>query len=167
MMFLATPATGHVMPKGYLNDHDGSNLAGSATAEMEVSPYQALPEDVARQLTQLFKLLADETRLKILSYLLQAGELNVRSLCELLDQSQPAVSHHLALLKACGLIECRRGGKNNFYRVIPEQFGRFAEVLFRQVPGLEEDKIEMGDTSIHLESESPENESYRPLGQPR
>ncbi len=154
MMFLATPANGHAMSKGYVVDHD--HVPQAVLSAPETSPYQPLAEDAARQLVQVFKLLADETRLKILSYLLQAGELNVRSLCQLLDQSQPAVSHHLALLKACGLIESRRDGKNNFYRVIPEQFGRFAEVLFRQVPGLEEDKIELGEASIRLETEPQE-----------
>lgn len=154
MMFLATPANGHTLSNGYYRDNDSSgHVSEPALAGKEVFPYESLNEDVARQLVQIFKLLADETRLKILSYLMQAGELNVRSLCDLLDQSQPAVSHHLALLKTCGLIESRRDGKNNFYRVMPEQFGRFAEVLFRQVPGLEEDKIDFGEASIRLEVE--------------
>lgn len=154
MMFLATPANGHAMSKGYYSDNDSpAQVSQPEGSGKEVSPYEPLNEDVARQLVQLFKLLADETRLKILSYLLQAGELNVRSLCDLLDQSQPAVSHHLALLKTCGLIESRRDGKNNFYRVIPEQFGRFAEVLFRKVPGLEDDKIDFGEAMVRLETE--------------
>ncbi|MFN3151850.1 ArsR/SmtB family transcription factor [Bremerella sp.] len=154
MMFLATPANGHTMSKGYYSDNDSpAQVSQPEGSGKEVSPYEPLNEDVARQLVQLFKLLADETRLKILSYLLQAGELNVRSLCDLLDQSQPAVSHHLALLKTCGLIESRRDGKNNFYRVIPEQFGRFAEVLFRKVPGLEDDKIDFGEAMVRLETE--------------
>lgn len=154
MMFLATPAKGQPLSNGYYSGNDSHrNGAEPADAGKVVSPYEALNEDVARQLVQIFKLLADETRLKILSYLMQAGELNVRSLCDLLDQSQPAVSHHLALLKTCGLIESRRDGKNNFYRVIPEEFGRFAEVLFRRVPGLEDDKIDFGEAHVRLETE--------------
>ncbi|GAA4440476.1 metalloregulator ArsR/SmtB family transcription factor [Bremerella cremea] len=158
MMFLATPANGQSLSKGYYADGDSpAHVSEPVDSGKEPSPYEPLNEDVARQLVQLFKLLADETRLKILSYLLQAGELNVRSLCDLLDQSQPAVSHHLALLKTCGLIESRRDGKNNFYRVIPEQFGRFAEVLFRRVPGLEDDKIDFGEAMmVRLETETPE-----------
>ena len=74
-----------------------------------------LGEDTARDLVQLFKLLADETRLRIMYYLMQQDELNVRTLCRLLRQSQPAVSHHLALLRHGGIIEPRRQGKNNFY----------------------------------------------------
>ncbi|MDA7951551.1 MAG: metalloregulator ArsR/SmtB family transcription factor [Pirellulaceae bacterium] len=65
----------------------------------------------------LFKLFSDETRLKIISLLAQTPEMNVRSMCELLKQSQPAVSHHLALLRNAGTIELRREGKHNFYRL--------------------------------------------------
>jgi len=78
------------------------------------------------ELVQLFKLLSDETRLRILHYLSHAGELHVRALCERLHQSQPAVSHHLALLRVAGLIQLRRAGKHNFYHLEP---GRFHEML--------------------------------------
>ena len=55
----------------------------------------------------LFKLLSDETRLQILHFLTQRKELNVGTFCELLQQSQPAVSHHLALLKTAFVITLR------------------------------------------------------------
>lgn len=68
-------------------------------------------------LTQVFKLLADESRLKILLALAQDGELHVSALCELLGQQQPAVSHHLTLLRMTGMVGFRRAGKHNFYRL--------------------------------------------------
>jgi len=68
-------------------------------------------------LAQVFKLLADESRLKILLALAQDGELHVSALCELLGQQQPAVSHHLTLLRMTGLVGYRRAGKHNFYRL--------------------------------------------------
>src|SRR2546423_9573715 len=68
-------------------------------------------------LAQIFKQLADESRLKILLALSQDVELNVTALCELLGQSQPAVSHHLTLLRMTGLVGFRRDGKHNFYRI--------------------------------------------------
>jgi ArsR family transcriptional regulator len=61
---------------------------------------------------------------------MQAHELNVRTLCRLLDQSQPAVSHHLAMLKDAGLIECRRDGKHNFYRIVPQQCAQHLDRVF-------------------------------------
>lgn len=83
-----------------------------------------------KNLVQVFKLLSDETRLRVLFYLSQQEELHVRALCELLEQSQPAVSHHLALLRVAGLIEPRREGKHNFYRLLPGRFDKVFEMLF-------------------------------------
>ncbi|MDB5295065.1 MAG: putative transcriptional regulator [Phycisphaerales bacterium] len=65
-------------------------------------------------LAELFKLLSDGTRLRILS-LLSKGERNVGSLCEELDLPQPTVSHHLGLLRMKSIIINRRSGKQVFY----------------------------------------------------
>jgi ArsR family transcriptional regulator, arsenate/arsenite/antimonite-responsive transcriptional repressor len=89
-----------------------------------------LPEETCADLVQLFKLLADDTRLRIMYFLMQQEELNVRTLCDLLRQSQPAVSHHLALLRVAGIIECRRDGKHNFYHLVPRRFQHFLDTLF-------------------------------------
>ena len=91
--------------------------------------------DLASDLIEVFKLLADETRLRILLLLLEEGELNVRTLCDKLDQSQPGVSHHLSLLRLAGFIERRREGKSNYYHVVQEKFEVVLCLLFRTVPG--------------------------------
>ncbi len=103
-----------------------SSLAQGQTSRTPAN----LGEDTARDLVQLFKLLADETRLRVLYYLMQQDELNVRTLCKLLRQSQPAVSHHLALLRVAGIIECRRDGKHNFYHLVPKRCQAYLETLF-------------------------------------
>ena len=54
-----------------------------------------ISERTLNGLAQVFKLLADESRLKILLALARDGELHVTALCDLLAQTQPAVSHHL------------------------------------------------------------------------
>jgi ArsR family transcriptional regulator len=94
-----------------------------------------LPTNVTKNLVEVFKLLADETRLQILFLLQQEPELHVRALCHLLKQSQPAVSHHLALLRLAGLIEMRRNGKHNFYRLVPQRFEEAAGMVFASTPG--------------------------------
>jgi DNA-binding transcriptional ArsR family regulator len=66
------------------------------------------------QLTSLFRLLSDKTRLNIL-LLLSEGERNVTSLCEELALPQPTVSHHLGLLRMSNVIGNRRHGKQVFY----------------------------------------------------
>jgi len=93
-----------------------------------------VPEVLVKDLAQLAKLLADETRLKILSYLTQRDELHVRALCDLLGESQPAVSHHLALLRVAGLIQRRREGKHNFYGLQTQRFSQILDLLFAGMP---------------------------------
>lgn len=68
-----------------------------------------------RRVAELLKQVSDPTRLQVLM-LLNEKERNVTELCtDLGTQSQPAVSHHLALLRHGRLIEPRRAGKHNFY----------------------------------------------------
>lgn len=93
-----------------------------------------LPVETGHTLAGLFKLLADETRLRIIYFLLQKDEINVRTFCGLLGQSQPAVSHHLAMLKEAGILDARRDGKHNFYRLVPKRAQEFANVLFGGPP---------------------------------
>ncbi|REK10897.1 MAG: ArsR family transcriptional regulator [Planctomycetota bacterium] len=97
-------------------------------------PQVFVSDDLVESLVKLFKLLSDETRLRILYFLTQRDELHVRALCELLGESQPAVSHHLALLRVAGLIERRREGKHNFYGLKTRQFSTLLDMLFDAMP---------------------------------
>lgn len=74
-------------------------------------------EETLHRMTDVFKLLADRNRLKIVLALAQDGELHVSALCELLGQSQPAVSHHLTLMRMVGLVGFTRHGKHNYYHL--------------------------------------------------
>jgi ArsR family transcriptional regulator len=95
-------------------------------------------------LASAFKLLSDETRLRILTYLMQHGELHVTDLCERLGQSQVAVSHHLALLRVSGLVQPRREGKRNFYSVNTHTFGELLARLL-SVSGETPSKVRFHD----------------------
>ncbi|MBX7168156.1 MAG: metalloregulator ArsR/SmtB family transcription factor [Pirellulales bacterium] len=99
--------------------------------EVDITP---VAEPAVKDLVTVFKLLSDETRLRIVILLSNVREMHVRALCELLRQSQPAVSHHLALLRVAGLIECRREGKHNFYRVVRQRIPSLLDAVFAQVP---------------------------------
>src|SRR5262245_13197686 len=68
----------------------------------------------AQRAAILLKQVSDPTRLQVI-LMLSEGEKHVGALCEELNQSQPAVSHHLALLRHGSIIAPRRQGKNNFY----------------------------------------------------
>jgi len=106
-----------------------ATTTGKKEAEAPSTTAQ-VSDGAIRELSNAFKLLSDETRLRILFYLVQNQELHVTDLCDRLGQSQPAVSHHLALLRVSGLIEPRREGKHNFYSVRTETFGDLLVSLF-------------------------------------
>lgn len=74
-----------------------------------------MPEDeVLYDLAELFKVFGDSTRIKILYVLLEA-EMCVCDLAQLLNMTQPAISHQLRVLKQSQLVKYRREGKTVFY----------------------------------------------------
>ena len=66
--------------------------------------------------SEIFNVLSDPKRLQIFWILCHTEEC-VINLAAMLNASSPAVSHHLRILKDCGLIESRRGGKEVYYNV--------------------------------------------------
>ena len=79
------------------------------------------------QMAELFKALDDPTRLKIINALLLA-EMCVCDISALLNMTQPAISHHLKVLRQTQLIKYRREGKIVYYSLDDDH----VELLFRQ-----------------------------------
>lgn len=67
-------------------------------------------------LTEVFKLLGDKTRYRIMKILTQEGELCVSDLASILGSSMSAVSQHLRVLEMSGLIEGERMGQMMCYK---------------------------------------------------
>lgn len=57
----------------------------------------------AEKMVLIHKALSDETRLRII-VLLKNGEINIKDLCDILDQSQPRISRHVKILAEAGLL---------------------------------------------------------------
>lgn len=92
-----------------------SSVKKSSAAKAAKPSASARPSSEIRRVADLLKQVSDPTRLQVLMLLCEK-ERNVSELCsDLGTQSQPAVSHHLALLRHGRLIEPRRSGKHNFY----------------------------------------------------
>ena len=72
----------------------------------------------SKALAQMFRVLGDPTRVRILAAL-QEGERNVTELCKLLRLRQPATSHHLGILRTGGVVVNRRCGKQVYYSIRP------------------------------------------------
>ncbi|OCQ93438.1 ArsR family transcriptional regulator [Nostoc sp. MBR 210] len=75
---------------------------------------QILPTDKAKQMAEVFGILADPNRLRLISAL-ASQELCVCDLAALMKMTESAVSHQLRLLKAMRLVSYRREGKNVYY----------------------------------------------------
>lgn len=71
----------------------------------------------AGALADLFRLLADPTRARMLYALLEAGELCVCDLAATVEVSETSVSHALRLLRTAGVVRNRRDGRRMYYRL--------------------------------------------------
>jgi ArsR family transcriptional regulator len=110
-------------------------------------PPAKVPADTLARLVLLCRLLADESRLKVFFALAPGGEMHVSALCALLGQSQPVVSHHLALMRLTGLVSYRRDGKNNYYRLESGYLRDLLERVFADC-GSASKRIECGDFAL-------------------
>ncbi len=97
-------------------------------------------------LVKILRVAADPNRLRIL-LLLKAEELSVAELQEILVMGQSTISTHLSQLKQAGLVEDRRTGKSNLYRMgSPAGGGVLDEILARaekEIPEAAQDRAAM------------------------
>lgn len=82
-------------------------------------------------LLRFFKVLANESRLKILG-LLANQERSVGELAKMLDLKEPTISHHLALMKGLGLVTARAEGTTRIYRLEPKSLEGLSRDVFSQ-----------------------------------
>jgi ArsR family transcriptional regulator, arsenate/arsenite/antimonite-responsive transcriptional repressor len=83
----------------------------------QLSEVTGVDHEIIKQMVEIFKSLSDQSRLQILMLLARGGEMHVSAICKEVHQSQPAVSHHLTQLKNARLVDYRRDGKFNFYKL--------------------------------------------------
>jgi ArsR family transcriptional regulator len=86
------------------------------------SPGRGLDADAAQRLAAVLKVIAEPTRLRLLSLVADtdAGEACVCDLTDPVGLSQPTVSHHLKVLVEAGLLDRDQRGKWAYYRLVPE-----------------------------------------------
>lgn len=69
-------------------------------------------------LAAVFKVLANDTRLRLLHAVVRAEEICVSDLADSLGMKPQAVSNQLQRLADLGILTCRRDGKSIFYRLV-------------------------------------------------
>lgn len=87
-----------------------------------------MSEDFLLNLETFFMALADKTRLRLLN-LMRDGEICVCFFTEVLNESQPKISRHLAYLRNAGIVEARRDGKWMHYKIVEPESDYAAKVL--------------------------------------
>jgi ArsR family transcriptional regulator, zinc-responsive transcriptional repressor len=83
---------------------------------MDAGDQDRLPDDQAGLIVEVFRMLADTTRIQIL-WALTTGERSVNDLAEHVAKPAPSVSQHLAKLRMARLVRTRREGTQVIYRL--------------------------------------------------
>ncbi len=100
--------------------------------QIEESKRNIPDDDTLITISDLFKVLGDMTRVKILSALLE-NELCVCDLSEIVGMGQSAVSHQLRVLRASKVVKFRRDGKSIFYSVDDDHIRTLFEIAFSHI----------------------------------
>jgi ArsR family transcriptional regulator, lead/cadmium/zinc/bismuth-responsive transcriptional repressor len=96
-------------------------------------PSEAEAVDVA----SIFTHLSDTTRVRLLS-MLMVSDMCVCEMADILGMSQPAVSHHLRILRQCDVIRFRKWGQRTVYYLSDNEIGDTIKRLLHVV--IEEEK---------------------------
>lgn len=92
---------------------------------------EALDTETAQRLAGLLKVIAEPTRLRLLSMVAAHadGEACICDLTEPVALSQPTVSHHMKVLVEAGLLERQQRGKWAYYRLVPGALDALARLV--------------------------------------
>jgi ArsR family transcriptional regulator len=88
-----------------------------------------LDPDAAHDLAEIFKALADPTRVAIVNRLAAGEACCVCDLTDAFELAQPTVSHHLRILRDAGLVSSERRGTFAYYWLVPEAMERMRGVF--------------------------------------
>ena len=84
-------------------------------------------EDTFNRLADLYKLIGDTTRCRIL-FALDQDEMCVCDLANVLNMTKSSISHQLAVLRRSGIVKCRRNGKEVYYTLDDDHIVKLFEI---------------------------------------
>lgn len=99
---------------------DGCAVKTVDGARVAETQRRLVSRDEAGEFAQLFRLLGDPSRARILYALLEAGELCVCDLAATVEMPETSVSHALRLLRTAQVVQARRDGRMIYYRLHDE-----------------------------------------------
>ena len=89
-------------------------------------------ENTFNNLADLFKLIGDTTRCRIL-FVLDEREMCVCDIANVLSMTKSAVSHQLAVLRRSGIVKCRRSGKEVYYTLDDDHIVKLFEIGLQHI----------------------------------
>jgi len=78
---------------------------------------------------EVFKALGDENRVQIVKLIAKNGEICACNLLDKFDITQPTLSHHMKILKTCGLVKSRKEGRWHHYSIDEKRLGELRRFL--------------------------------------
>ncbi|SFF97424.1 ArsR/SmtB family transcription factor [Sporolactobacillus nakayamae] len=90
-----------------------------------------LEKNNPNEIADLFKILADQTRITIVHALALEKELCVCDVCAIVGCSKATASHHLRLLKKIGFAQSRKDGKFVYYSLVDDYVRQLVHLAFR------------------------------------
>src|SRR3954451_4388133 len=97
---------------------DCCSPGGPSTSRAPLADRPLLSFVEAVKVMDLFKVLANDTRIRLLHHLVRSGEATVTDLARTLGMKPQAVSNQLLRLSDTGMLSSRRDGNNVYYRVV-------------------------------------------------
>ena len=89
-------------------------------------------EETFKHLATFFKLIGDETRLRIL-FVLDKKETCVCDIANILSMSKSSISHQLAILRNNNIVKCRKEGKEVYYSLDDEHVIKVFEIAIDHI----------------------------------
>jgi DNA-binding transcriptional ArsR family regulator len=106
-----------------------SVIAAKPTARATVAPDDETLAKQAAEASRVLSVLANESRLLILCYLMMRKEMKVGDLVDAVKLSQSALSQHLTKLREEGLVDFRRESQTLYYRIADPRAGKIIKLL--------------------------------------
>ena len=97
-------------------DADTDGVCGTPRPALKDRPLLSFVQGV--KVAALFKLLGNDTRVRLLHHLVRSGEATVSDMAKTLGMKPQAVSNQLVRLSDTGMLSSRRDGNNVYYRVV-------------------------------------------------
>lgn len=96
-------------------DADDCVVRSVDAAKVAAAKARALSTGEVDRITELFRLIGEPTRVRLLYALVEAGEMCVCDLAAVVEATETSVSHALRLLRMAGIVRTRRDGRMIFY----------------------------------------------------